>query len=136
MGTTDIQRALHPPDKQDVAKRMLLEVQRMAYGMPVISRGPELVSHSVQQNTLLGSTELTLTFSNSTLVTHEGIFVGKTGVCTTPFQQQTGSSRVAVPYKIAGAHVTVTCQPGQNATVLVNSDNADCFLYSAQTGLP
>ena len=42
--TTDIERALHPPDKQDVAARLLLSVQRLAYGLPVVSRGPEVVS--------------------------------------------------------------------------------------------
>ena len=43
--TTDIQRALHPPDKQDVARRLLLEIRRIAYGEPVISRGPEIISN-------------------------------------------------------------------------------------------
>merc|ERR1712232_1061345 len=41
--TTDIQRALHPPDKQDVASRLALEIRRIVYGDDVVSRGPELL---------------------------------------------------------------------------------------------
>eukprot|EP00036_Acanthoecidae_sp_10tr_P013724 CAMPEP_0206288726 /NCGR_PEP_ID=MMETSP0106_2-20121207/1760_1 /ASSEMBLY_ACC=CAM_ASM_000206 /TAXON_ID=81532 /ORGANISM="Acanthoeca-like sp., Strain 10tr" /LENGTH=598 /DNA_ID=CAMNT_0053719279 /DNA_START=1 /DNA_END=1797 /DNA_ORIENTATION=+ len=41
--TTDVERALHPPDKQDVARRLLLEIRRVAYGEAVVSRGPELI---------------------------------------------------------------------------------------------
>ena len=44
--TTDVQRALHPPDKQDVAARLLLEVRRLAFGESVVARGPELLGHS------------------------------------------------------------------------------------------
>ena len=42
--TTDIERALHPPDKQDIAARLLLTLQRLAYGLPIVSRGPEVVT--------------------------------------------------------------------------------------------
>jgi sialate O-acetylesterase len=46
--TTDIQRALHPPDKQDVTARLLLELRRVAYGdRSVVSRGPTVLSHSL-----------------------------------------------------------------------------------------
>jgi len=131
--TTDIQRALHPPDKQDVANRLLLEVQRVAYSLPVVSRGPELVAHNgsaVDDSTV----EVTITFSNASLTVHEGIFVGAPGACTTPFEQQSGASRTAAAYKIYGSHVVVACTA--NSTVLVNSDTADCFLYSNETGLP
>ena len=34
------------PDKQDVAARLLLEIQRVAYGSDVVSRGPELIAVS------------------------------------------------------------------------------------------
>merc|ERR1711865_1363279 len=37
--TTDIQRALHPPDKQDVAVRLMLEVDRIVYGQNVFLEG-------------------------------------------------------------------------------------------------
>jgi len=137
--TTDIQRALHPPDKQEVAQRLLLEVQRVAYGMPVVSRGPELLSRHTTRGSLASKStlEMTLTFSNASLTTHEGVFVGKPGVCTTPVEQRSGQARAAVPFRLSGNKVIVTCTPSApNATILVNSDTADCFLYSADTGLP
>ena len=74
--TTDIQRALHPPDKQDVATRLLLEIQRVAYGMNVVSRGPQLVS------TKFSGGKLMVTFSNESLLTHAGLFVGLNATCT------------------------------------------------------
>ena len=63
--TTDVERALHPPDKQDVAARLLLEIRRIVYGEDVTSRGPEVVSSSYANN------KLEITFSNATLEVHE-----------------------------------------------------------------
>ena len=151
--TTDIERALHPPDKQDVARRLLLEIRRVAYGDSVVSRGPELVSVSrrrvspVESSGGSSTIEVTLTFSNSSLVTHEGIYVGKPGVCTTPFvQRASNGTRSPAEHKIDGNKVVVTCTPPApvpgsaapspfNHTIMVNSDTADCFLYGP-TGLP
>eukprot|EP00966_Prymnesium_polylepis_P332300 7387810-Prymnesium_polylepis.1 len=62
--TTDLQRALHPPDKQAVIARLLLGLQRVAYGLDVASRGPELVS------TMDVSGGVELTFSNESLTVH------------------------------------------------------------------
>ena len=58
------------PSRQDVAKRLLLELRRLAYKQDLVSRGPELLSHALSAETL------TLTFSNDSLVTHAGILVG------------------------------------------------------------
>jgi hypothetical protein len=63
--TTDIERALHPPDKQDVASRLLLEIRRVVYGEAVVSRGPEVLSTKVADG------HLAITFSNSSLAVHE-----------------------------------------------------------------
>ena len=68
--TTDIQRGTHPPDKQDVAARMALEVRRVALGQAVVSRGPEL--HRISGSATGG---LVLTFSNMSLVSSPGILV-------------------------------------------------------------
>merc|ERR1712046_111566 len=59
--TTDVQRTLHPPNKQDVAARLALEVRRIAYGANIVSRGPELVSVKTTAEGVV------FTFSNSTL---------------------------------------------------------------------
>ena len=68
--TTDIQRGTHPPDKQDVAARLALEVRRLAGGEDIVSRGPELVRASSAAGGWL-----TLTFSNASLISHAGILV-------------------------------------------------------------
>ena len=130
--TTDIQRALHPPDKQDVSARLLLEMQRVAYGQPVVARGPELLG-----TTQTADGALVISFTNSSLVTHEGIFVGKPGVCTSPFLVEVaGGQRTPANYTINGNKVTVQCAGGNTSMVLVNADSADCFLYSAESKLP
>ena len=75
--TTDVQRALHPPDKQDVAARLLLELRRIAFKEPdVVSRGPELVGHSTLAN---GSVVVQL--SNSSLHVAAGILTGCGATC-------------------------------------------------------
>ena len=111
--TTDIDKsALHPPDKQDIAPRLALEIMRLAYGKPVVARGPELVSAS------FAGSELTITLSNASLVVHKGVVVPPpAGGC----DNQTMSSAVTqvgaggrasmVPFAIDGAKVVVRCKP-------------------------
>eukprot|EP00035_Acanthoeca_spectabilis_P030576 m.9951 g.9951 ORF g.9951 m.9951 type:complete len:466 (+) comp4252_c0_seq1:51-1448(+) len=129
--TTDVERALHPPDKQDVAARLLLEIRRVVYGEAVVSRGPEVVSSSVTNG------ELSIAFSNSTLVVHEGIYVtGQCGVAATGAFLTKDATGTAVPlnYTISGGSVSVKCAGA--TTVWVNSDMTECFLYSADSQLP
>jgi sialate O-acetylesterase len=141
--TTDIERALHPPDKQDVAARLLLEIQRVAYAENVVSRGPELVSATAPS-----AGTLVLTFSNASMETHAGIFVGTDAECTKA--QAAGSNNgavvqfpalksaakmVAVPFTISGAKVSITCDP-KGGPVHLNSDFSNCFLYGTISQLP
>ena len=138
--TTDIERALHPPDKQDVAARLLLEVKRVAYGENVVSRGPELVSASSP-----AAGTVVFAFSNASLATHAGIVVGSNATCTsmqgndTAVMQFPGvgarGNPVPVRFAIAGAKVTVTCNPN-GGPLHINSDAATCFLYGTVSGLP
>jgi sialate O-acetylesterase len=129
--TTDIQRALHPPDKQDVADRLALEVRRIVYGEKVVSRGPELLSAEADGKTVV------LTFSDASLTTHAGIFVGDSDACdkdagsvvTDPL-----SNRTTLNYTISGAKMTVSCE-SPSGLVRVNADYATCFLYGS-AGLP
>ena len=150
--TTDVQRALHPPDKQDVADRLALEVRRLAYGEQVVSRGPELVSKTVS------GAQLTLTFSNATLEIHGGILVDHSGNCTTSVdhgrsrddvgggsKSDTGQSYLTstavmqvnakgvaevVPFTLSGNQLIVTCAgSAANQPVVINADCATCFLY-------
>ena len=68
--TTDVDKsALHPPDKQDIAPRMVAEIMRLAYGKSVVSRGPELVSSAFADG------KLTITFTNSSMNVHKGVVV-------------------------------------------------------------
>ena len=69
--TTDIERNLHPPDKQDVARRLVLELRRVAYGESITARGPELLSMARD-----AANNVVMRFSNQTLATHAGIYVG------------------------------------------------------------
>ena len=70
--TTDVDKsALHPPDKQDIATRLDLEVRRLALGQHVVARGPELISASYNAT----SSELTVRFTNASLVVYHGIVV-------------------------------------------------------------
>ena len=105
--TVDIERGTHPPDKQDVAVRVGLELARVAFGSDnVVSRGPELL-HSVPSNrsssTIIDGignnlvlsdrhtvvSAVVLTFSNSTLVSHGGILVANGSATPCGFGQDT-----------------------------------------------
>ena len=131
--TTDIQRALHPPDKQDVSERLTLELRRLAYGHAVVSRGPELRSQVV-----LADGKLALRFSNSSLTVHAGILVGNPSFCAA----NAGNNSMAVArgpmrslhYWIHNDTVLVECPPGV-AAIHINADSATCFLYGPH-GLP
>lgn len=71
--TTDIERALQPSDKQDVAARLLLEIRRVVCGEAVVSRGPERVAASSP-----AAGTLVVTLPNASVVTYARIFVGDT----------------------------------------------------------
>jgi sialate O-acetylesterase len=143
--TTDIQRDLHPPDKQDVADRLALEIRRLAYGEEVIARGPELVTKTVSGN------QLTITFSNATLEIRGGILVDHSGNCTGSFEQerivgdskresrltstavmQVNAKGVAevVPFTMSGNQIIITCLGSvASQPVVINADCATCFVY-------
>ncbi len=131
--TTDIQRALHPPDKQDVAARLTLAAQRIAYGQPVVSRGPELLG-----TTMSSTGKLVVTFSNATLSVHAGILVPAKGGCppgkNSAFLQKRGATLEPLSYSISGPKVTIECSAA-DGVVWVNADVASCFLYGP-TDLP
>lgn len=131
--TTDIQRALHPPDKQDVADRITLELRRLAYGQAIVSRGPEMLSSKRSVRSV------TLTFSNASLAVHAGILVGNETWCAANAGNNTmamvsGTLR-SLAYTISGNSVSVECPAGV-AAVHINQDFARCFLYSTTSGLP
>ena len=68
--TTDIDKsALHPPDKQDIAPRVALEIQRLAYGKNVVARGPELLASTFVDG------KLTMTLTNSSMNINKGVVV-------------------------------------------------------------
>lgn len=72
-----VQRELHPPDKQDVAARLMLEMRRVAlHERNVISRGPEVIAQTVLKN---GS--VLVRMSNLSLTVSAGILTGCAG-CT------------------------------------------------------
>merc|ERR1712039_1040585 len=131
--TTDIQRVLHPPDKQDVAARLALEINRVVYGKAVVSRGPEVIKTSVDEGIV------SFSFSNASLTSHAGILVGDQASC----EKRKGIDSLAtdplnafkaLTYTIEGAVVKVRCD-SPNGIVQINSDAASCFLYGA-SGLP
>ena len=135
--TTDVDKsALHPPDKQDIAPRLNLELQRLVYGKDVVARGPELVSTAFDETT----SELTITLSNSSLVITDGVVVpapssGCSSQTSSPAVTQVGSAPPA--FRIAGDTVVVKCKPGgPSSPVLINGDASTCFLYSRDSGLP
>ena len=109
--TTDIDKsALHPPDKQDIAPRVALELQRLAYGKPVVARGPELVSSKYADG------RLTITFTNSSMIVHKGVVVppppggcGNQTLSTAVMQVAGGSRATPVPFKILGNTLEVQC---------------------------
>lgn len=132
--STDIQRALHPPDKQDVATRLTLELRRLAYAEDVVSRGPALVASSPQADGTVA-----LTFSNASLAVHSGILVGDAAACAASAGNDTmatsrDDARRSLSYTIHEGTVTVDCPPGVDA-VHINADAATCFLYGP-SGLP
>ena len=145
--TTDIERNLHPPDKQDVARRLVLELRRLAYGEAVTARGPELVSI-----TRSASEQVVLTFTNSTLHTHSGIYVGVQGQCAANAGTALDTVVTVAPKLNATAHgpqagVAYTLGQGKGTLTLakgvcgpgdwlwVSADISSCFLYGP-TGLP
>ena len=82
--TTDVQRQLHPPDKQDVAARLLLELRRLALTdtestHSVVSRGPEVLAH-----TTLANGSMLLKMSNTSVYVSAGILTGCTVIQTLP----------------------------------------------------
>jgi hypothetical protein len=93
-----------------------------------VSRGPELVSASIPSS----SNTLVLTFSNATLVVHEGILVLDKGGCeagkNSAFVQKVGKTLMPLSYSIERAKVSVDCKPA-DCVVWVNSDVAICFVY-------
>lgn len=99
---------------QDLAARLLLEIQRVAYGEAVVSRSPELVAASSP-----AAGTLVVTLPNASLVTHAGTFVGDTATCskapanTTAGMQfpRVGNNGALVPvgFAIDGANVTASC---------------------------
>ena len=135
--TTDIQRGTHPPDKQDVANRLALEVRRIALGADIVSRGPELASSTVTGG------YLTLKFSNASLVSGSGILVNSSCavknppkwcgvVCGTVGADSLATdaeTNLLLNYTLAKDTVTVDCAGA--SLVRINSDLADCFLYAA-----
>jgi len=133
--TTDIQRALHPPDKQDVARRLFLEMWREVYGHNVISRGPELVNVHVAEG------KITFKFSNTSLVTKAGIFIGYETDCEkagSPGYDSVATDPLSgfrvLNYTIQGSNMVVSCTSA-NGMVQINSDRSQCFLYGP-SGLP
>jgi hypothetical protein len=89
------------------ADRLLKSVQRLAYGLPVISSGPTLVS------SVYSGSKLVVTFSNSTLKVGPGIFVGggscgKGGPGDNAFLSKVvkhGGKPAGLSYTITGAKV-------------------------------
>lgn len=139
--TTDIERALHPPDKQDVARRLVLELRRVAYGEGLTARGPEMIS--LRRDT---SGDVVLTFSNKTLETHAGIYVGVEATCaatrgtakdmvvTVADANSTGGHgpQHGVPYSLDSTKGSLTiakadCTSG--SWLWVSADISSCFLY-------
>ena len=101
--------------------------------MNVISRGPELVS-----STFTGG-KLVATFSNASLVTHAGLFVGSNASCADSPSNNTAVMQfpklgvkagraVAVEFHISGATLTIACDPARGA-VHINADASSCFVF-------
>lgn len=112
---------------------------RLAYGKAVVARGPELVSSTFVDG------KLAITFTNSSMVVHEGVVVpAPPGGCsnqthsTAVTQVVSGSKQPKlVPFQIVGNKVIVACTKGaEQEPVLVNGDLSTCFLYSTESGLP
>lgn len=134
--TTDIDKsALHPPDKQDIAPRLALEVRRLAYGENVVARGPELVSTTFDAQ----SSHLSIKLSNSSLVITRGVVVPPppNGCGNQTLSSAVTQAGVEIPFSIQDDTVVVSCKPGgETSPVLINGDASTCFLYSKDSGLP
>lgn len=143
--TTDIQRGTHPPDKQDVAVRMALEVRRVALGQNIVSRGPELLPVATSQGSNGAATELVLRFSNASLVSAGGILVNSSCAGKQPPKwcghgcggenradslAMDAATNQPLNYTLSGdGTVTVECS-GPAGLVRINSDTSLCFLYA------
>ena len=121
--------------KQDVSRRLLLEILRVEYNQDIISRGPELVaSHA-------NGTHAIMRFSNESLVIQPGIYVGDDLACERrendpPHTVSSNDARhVFLNFSIEGPNLIVEC-PKDVEEVHVNSDVADCFLYGEKSMLP
>ena len=129
----------------DIARRLLLEIRRVAYAEDaLVSRGPELLSHSVTPPPPAASdagsgsgamATMRLVMSNASLAVHGGIFVGTNASCTGALG---GISRdgalmqlpsTPLAYSISGDTITVQCTPGTD--VMLNAETSQCYVYSA-----
>jgi hypothetical protein len=148
--TTDIQRALHPPDKQDVASRLVLEVRRIAYSDSAIPIRPEVVAIKASH------TGFVVTFSHA-VASQGAVFAGgrnnsqcgnlsddSAAVDLNAIHPGPGNSFstprapgcVECPkYEIdsTGTVITVSC-PRPDSVVQING-HGSCYLYS-NAGLP
>ena len=150
--TTDIQRALHPPDKQDVASRLVLEVRRIAYNDSAIPTRPEVLAIKASDS----PAGFVVTFSHA--VTSQGaVFAGgrsnsqcgnlsddSAAVDLTAIHPGPGNS-YSTPRAPGCAEcprteidstrtvITVTC-PKPDSVVQING-HGSCYLYS-NAGLP
>lgn len=153
--TTDIQRGTHPPDKYDIAVRLALEVQRIALGQDIVSRGPELLSTSTHSRSNEGgdvavsatTIELVLKFSNVSLVSAAGIWVNSSCTGKQPPKwcghgcggdnhadslAMDATTNEPLNYTLgSGGSVTVVC-PEPTSMVRINGDSSLCFLYAAR----
>ena len=146
--TVDVERGLHPPDKMDIARRLLLEIRRVSYAEhTVVSRGPELLSHSVKPAprttsarapTSTPTMQMQLTMSNASLAVHGGIFVGTNASCSGS-NASDGSSHdgalmqlpsTPLNYSISGNTITVNCTPGTD--VMLNAETSECYVYGSK----
>ena len=89
---------------------------------------------------------MVLKFSNDSLVVRAGIFVGSNDTCIA----ESGNNSAAMAVQMTSTEpvarnlafsikddgtMTVQCPPGVEA-LAINSDQAQCFVYSQESGLP
>ena len=84
--------------------------------------------------------KLVVKFSNASMATHAGIFVGANATCSsteanTAVIQMVGHVAVPLNFIISGDSLAISCN-NTVGVVKVNSDYATCFLYGTQSGLP
>ena len=102
--------------------------------MPVVSRGPEVITSK-----LLSGGKVAVTFTNATLIAKAGILVGTEANC----ESLKGNNSLAmadgtmrnVAYTIDGDTLTAECPEGVKE-IQINADASVCFLYSGTSGLP